>query len=48
MLIVEPGDPAGQGGYLGGGLPLATTSEDEDESDQVISIDDDEAVCTLA
>ena len=44
MLIAEPGHPAGQGGSLGAGLPLAATSDDEDEGDDVISIDEDEDV----
>ena len=44
MLIPEPGHPAGQGGNLGSGLPLAATGEDEDEGDDVISIDEDEDV----
>ena len=44
MLVVDPDHSTGQGGVLGGGLPLATTSEDEDEGDEVISIDDDEDV----
>ena len=33
MLLAEPGHPAGQGGHLGGGLPL-TTSEDEEDDDE--------------
>lgn len=44
MLIADPGHPAGQGGHLGGGLPRPATSEDEDEGDEVISINDDEEV----
>lgn len=44
MLVAEPGHPAGQGGHLGAGLPLAASSEDEDEGDDVISIDEDEDV----
>ena len=44
MLIPEPGHPAGQGGQLGSGLPLAATSEDADEGDEVISVDEDEDV----
>ena len=44
MLIAEPGHPAGQGSHLGGGLPFAATSDDEDEGDEVISIDEDEDV----
>ena len=44
MLIPEPGHPAGQGGHLGAGLPFAATSEDEDEGDDVFSIDEDEDV----
>lgn len=44
MLITDPGQPTGQGGLLGGGLPLAATSEDAGEGDDVISIDDDEDI----
>lgn len=44
MLIAESGHPAREGGLLGGGIPLAATSEDEDEGDEVISIDEDEDV----
>ncbi len=40
MLTAESGHPAGQGGHIGGRLPLFT-SNDEDEDDEVISIDDD-------
>ena len=42
MLVAESGHPAGQGGPLGGGLPLTVTSEDEDEGDEIISINKDE------
>lgn len=43
MLIAEPGHPAGQGGNLGGGLPLASEDEDEDYiEEEAISIDEDE------
>ena len=41
MLGAESGHPAGQGGQLGGGLAIATTSEDGDEVDQVIGVDED-------
>lgn len=41
MLIAESGLPAGPGGHLGGGVPFAASSEDEDEGDEVISIDED-------
>lgn len=44
MLIAEPGHPAGQGGHLGAGLLLAATSDDGDEGDEVISINEDEDV----
>lgn len=41
MLIPEPGHRAGQGSNLGAGLPLAA---DEDEGDDIISIDENEDV----
>ena len=44
MLIPEPGHPAGQGGHLGNGLPYAASSEDEDEGDEIVSINEDEDV----
>ena len=44
ILIAEPGHPVGQGGNLGGGVPLAATDEDEDDGNEVISIDEDEDV----
>lgn len=44
MLIPEPGNPAGQGGHLGSGLPFAPCSEDEGEGDEVISMSEDEDV----
>lgn len=44
MLIAEPGHPAGQGGYLGGGLPVPTSEESEDEEEAIVSRDDDDAV----
>ena len=44
MLIAEPGHPVGQGGNLGGGVPLAATDEDEDDGDEVFSIDGEEDV----
>lgn len=44
ILIADPGHSTGQGGLSGGGLPLAATSEDEDEGDEVISIDDNDDV----
>ncbi|KAL9133979.1 MAG: hypothetical protein Q9175_004845 [Cornicularia normoerica] len=44
MLVAEPGHPASQGGHLGGGLATAASSEDEDEGDEVIGIDEDENV----
>lgn len=43
MLIAEPGHPAGQGGHIGGGIPLAT-SEDEDEDEEVNSTDEDDVL----
>ena len=42
MLIAEPGHPAGQGGHLGGGLPLTTSEDEEDDEEQAISSDADD------
>ena len=43
MLIPEPGHPAGLGGQLGGVLPLATSEDEEEADEEVISTDDIDA-----
>ena len=40
-LVAEPGHPAGVPGQLRGGLATPATSEDGDEVDQIISVDED-------
>jgi len=44
MLVVEPGHPAGQGGHIGGGLPLATSEDGDEDDEEVISTDDGHAL----
>lgn len=44
MLTAEPGHPAGQGGYLGGVLLVATSEDEDEDREQAISIDDDDDV----
>ena len=40
-LVGEPGHPAGVPGQIRGGLAVSATSEDGDEVDHIISVDDD-------
>ena len=42
ILIAEPSHPAGQGGHLGGDLPIATSEDEDVTEEEAISIAEDD------